>query len=280
MSVRFSPQYPTVRLGIAEQLPEALRELIPTICIAIASIGFAPILHMASPILAIAVETLIGIAIVLAVPTLAPAIAIFVLFFQNLFVSLLSPLVTAPSDLDFIKGYNFLACSVMWLGMFALYVLGRRNQSTEVNQIMRWGIVTLTVAALYFAIGFIQNGQAASVYLRNIVLPLFLFQLSLLTAATYEIRTTPFLVTLAAILILCGYIEFAFRDFWLAITNGYTFWGFDELKATHSGVWEAEMRATGNVPVDLKDRFSFDFLNTPLLEGLGSRSSCVFTGRI
>ncbi|MEK9278525.1 MULTISPECIES: hypothetical protein [unclassified Bradyrhizobium] len=269
MSVRFSPQYPTVRLGIAEQLPEALRELIPTICIAIASIGFAPILHMASPILAIAVETLIGIAIVLAVPTLAPAIAIFVLFFQNLFVSLLSPLVTAPSDLDFIKGYNFLACSVMWLGMFALYVLGRRNQSTEVNRIMRWGIVTLTVAALYFAIGFIQNGQAASVYLRNIVLPLFLFQLSLLTAATYEIRTTPFLVTLAAILILCGYIEFAFRDFWLAITNGYTFWGFDELKATHSGVWEAEMRATGNVPVDLKDRFSFDFLNTPLLEGFG-----------
>ncbi|MGT2502590.1 hypothetical protein ACVOMS_20650 [Bradyrhizobium guangxiense] len=29
------------------------------------------------------------------------------------------------------------------------------------------------------------------------------------------------------------------------------------------------MRATGNVPVDLKDRFSFDFLNTPLLEGFG-----------
>jgi hypothetical protein len=29
------------------------------------------------------------------------------------------------------------------------------------------------------------------------------------------------------------------------------------------------MRATGSVPVDLKDRFSFDFLNTPLLEGTG-----------
>ncbi|QQO19403.1 hypothetical protein JJB98_05540 [Bradyrhizobium diazoefficiens] len=253
----------------AEPSLTAWRELVPTLCIAIAAIGFAPVLHLANPALAIAVEVLVGIAIVLAVPTYAPAIAIFVLFFQNLFVSILSPLIPLPSDLDFIKGYNFLVCSVMWLATFGLYVLGRRDQSAEVNRIMRWGVVTLAVVSLYFAIGFGQNGQAAAVYLRNIVLPLFLFQLSLLTAATYEVRITPFLVTLAVILMLCGYVELAFRDFWLAITNGYTFWGFDELKATHSGVWEAEMRATGNVPVDLKDRFSFDFLNTPLLEGFG-----------
>ena len=269
MSARYPPQYQTLQPSISEQLPEPLRELVPTICIAVASIAFAPVLHVASPVLAIAVETLVGIAVVLAAPTHAPAIAIFVLFFQNLFVSLLSPLVAVPSDLDFIKGYNFLVCSVMWLGTFALYALGRRNQSADVNRIMGWGIFTLAVVGLYFAIGFVQNGQAASVYLRNIVLPLFLFQLSLLTAATFEVRATPFLVALGIILILCGYIEFAFRDFWLAITNGYTFWGFDELKAAHSGAWEAEMRATGNVPVTLKDRFSFDFLNTPLLEGFG-----------
>jgi hypothetical protein len=253
----------------AVRLPPAWRELAVTFCIAVAAIGFVPILHLANPALGIVVEVFVGIAIVLAVPTCAPAIAIFVLFFQNLFVSILSPLVPLPSDLDFIKGYNFLVCSVMWLATFGLYVLGQRNQSTEVNRIMRWGVVTLAVVSLYFAIGFVQDGQPAAVYLRNIVLPLFLFQLSLLTAATYEMRITPFLVTLAVILMLCGYVEFAFRDVWLAITNSYTFWGFDELKATHSGVWEAQMRATGNVPVDLKDRFSFDFLNTPLLEGFG-----------
>ncbi len=273
MSVRISQQYQAVPLGIPEtmpaQLPGPLRELIPTIFIAIASIGFATVLHTASPILAIAVETLIGVAIILAAPTQAPAVAIFVLFFQNLFVSILSPLIAAPSDLDFIRGYNFLACSVMWLVTFALYVLGQRNRSAEINQIMRWGVITLAVVGLYFVIGFVQNGQAAAVYLRNIVLPLFLFQLSLLTAATFEVRITPFLVTIAVVLVICGYVEFAFRDFWLAITNGYTFWGFDELKATHSGVWEAEMRMTGNVPVTLKDRFKFDFLNTPLLEGFG-----------
>ncbi|WP_314949043.1 hypothetical protein [Bradyrhizobium cosmicum] len=267
MSGGTAPQ--AVQAGLPAPSPSPLRELVPTLCIAVATIGFVPILHVASPVLSLTVEVLIAIAIVVAVPTYAPAVAIFVLLFQNLFVSILSPLISAPSDLDFIKGYNFLVCSVMWLSTFGLYVFGQRNRSAETNQIMRWGVATLAVVALYFAIGFVQNGQAASVYLRNIVLPLFLFQLSLLTAATYEVRATPFLVTLAVVLILCGYVEFAFRDVWLAITNGYTFWGFDELKATHSGVWEAEMRATGNVPVDLKDRFSFDFLNTPLLEGFG-----------
>jgi hypothetical protein len=267
MLARYATPYQTAQLGIPERLLGSLRELIPAMCIAIASIGFAPVLHVANPILVVAVETFIGIAIVLAAPMHAPAIAIFVLFFQNLFVSILLPLVSTPSDLDFIKGYNFLVCSVMWLVTFALYAFGQRKQSAEVASIMRWGTAALAVVALYFAMGFTMNGQAASVYLRNIVLPLFLFQLSLLTAASYETRVTPFLVALAVILILCGYIEFAFRDFWLAITNGYTFWGFDELKATHSGAWEAEMRMTGNVPVDLKGRFSFDFLNTPLLEG-------------
>ena len=41
------------------------------------------------------------------------------------------------------------------------------------------------------------------------------------------------------------------------ITNGQAFWRFEEIKATNSGVWEKEMRTTGNVFVDLKDRFSF-----------------------
>ncbi|MGT2502591.1 hypothetical protein ACVOMS_20655 [Bradyrhizobium guangxiense] len=191
----------------ASTSPPAWYELVATFSIATATIGFAPILHLANPALGISVEVLLGIAIVISVPTYAPAIAIFVLFFQNLFVSILSPLVPLPSDLDFIKGYNFLVCSVMWLATFGLYVLGRRSQSAEVNRIMRWGVITLAVVSLYFAIGFLQDGQPATVYLRNIVLPLFLFQLSLLTAATYEVRITPFLVALAVILICCGYIE-------------------------------------------------------------------------
>ena len=249
--------------------PALTADVIPAVCLAAASIAFAPILHVVSPVLAIAVEALIGLAIVIAAPAYAPSIAIFVLFFQNLFVSILSPYLSSPSELEFVKGYNFLLCAVMWLATLALYLLRRRNHSAEVNRIMWWGIATLAVVMLYFAIGFVHNALASAIYLRNIILPLLLFQLSLLTAATFEIRITPFLTVIAVLLIVCGYVEFLFRDFWLTITNGYHFWHFDELKATQSGAWEAEMRATGNVPVDLLDRFRFSFLNTPLLEDFG-----------
>jgi hypothetical protein len=247
-------------------------EVALTIAFAVASIAFAPLLHATSPLLAIPTQTLVACAIVAAAPAYAPPIAIFILLFQNLFVSILSSYVASPSELEFTKGYNFLNCAVMWLATFALYVFRLRDRSPQVNRLMIGSTLVLSVVMLYFFAGFLENGLAASIYLRNIVLPLFLFQLGLLTAATYENRVTPILVTIAVLFVLCGYIELVFRDFWLALTNGYAYWHFDEIKATDSGVWEREMRATGQVFVDLKDRFSFSFLNTPLLEGLGLSS--------
>src|SRR5438105_1712391 len=94
-----------------------------TIGVAVGSIAFAPLLHVASPILAIGVETIIACAIAVAAPAYAPSVAVFILFFQNLFVSIFSPYIADPSQLEFIKGYNFLSCSVMWLVTLALYGL-------------------------------------------------------------------------------------------------------------------------------------------------------------
>lgn len=240
-----------------------------TIAIATASIAFAPLLHALSPVLAIGAQVLVACAIVAATPGYVPPIAVFILLFQNLFVSILSPYITNPSELEFIKGYNFLNCSVMWLCAFALYAVRRRDYPSEINRLMLGSSMVLGVVGLYFLAGFSQNGLAATIYLRNIVLPLFLFQLALLTAGRLEIRITPALVTIAVLFALCGYVEVTFRDFWLDITNGHTYWRFDEIKATDTGAWEREMRATGRVIVDLKDRFSVSFLNTPLLDGLG-----------
>ena len=270
MLVRHAPSIPdSVPLGRRDIAPSRTQEVALTIALAVASIAFAPLLHALSPVLAILAQALIACAIIAAAPGYAPAIAIFILLFQNLFVSILSPYVASPSELEFIKGYNFLNCAVMWLATFALYVLRRRDRSRGVNRFMIGSTLVLGAVIVYFAVGFLQDGLAASIYLRNIVLPLFLFQLALLTAATFEVRATPVLVAIAVLFVLCGYVELAFRDFWLAMTNGYSYWHFDEIKATDLGTWEREMRATGQVFVDLKDRFTFSFLNTPLLEGLG-----------
>lgn len=244
-------------------------DVILTLIIGALSIAFAPLLHAVNPLLAIAVQALIGCAVIAAVPGYAPGIAIFVLLFQNLFVSLLSPWIAGPSELEFIKGYNFLSCSIMWLTALALYARKRATYPAEVNRLMIGSTLVLGVVGIYFLIGLSRDPLPAAIYLRNIVLPIFLFQLAMLTAVNNQVRLTPTIVVIAVLFVGCGYVELLFRDFWLEITNGYDYWRFEEIKAAASGVAEREMRLTGVVPADLKDRFSFSFLNTPLLEGYG-----------
>lgn len=243
-----------------------------TLGLGIAAVAFASLLHTVSPVVAVVVQALIACSIVVVAPAYAPPIAIFVLFFQNLFVSLMSPVIGDPSQLEFIKGYNFLICAVMWLTAVVVYAFRWREVPDSVNKLMLAGMGVLAVVGVYFLLGFMQDKLAATIYLRNVVFPLFLFQLSLLTAASFSMRMTPVLVAIGVLTVLCGYTEFLFRDFWLDITNGHSYWRFEEIKATDSGAWEKEMRATGLVIVELKDRFKFSFLNTPLLDGLGFSS--------
>src|SRR3981081_610230 len=139
---------------IGERAATPIHDVRITIRLAAGSIAFSPLLHVASPILAISVETLIACVIAVAAPAYAPSIAIFILFFQNLFVSILSPYIADPSQLEFIKGYNFLSCSVMWLTTLALYGLRRKNYPIEVHRLMAWGMLALGIVGVYFLIGF------------------------------------------------------------------------------------------------------------------------------
>ncbi len=233
------------------------------------SIAFAPLLHSASPVLAIVVQSLIACTIAIAMPAYAAPVAIFTLIFQNIFVSILSPIIGSPSELEFIKGYNFLGCAVLWATVVATWLVRWRSAPAEVNRLMIAGAVVMAVIGLYFLIGFVRDQLPAVIYLRNVIFPLLMFQLALLTASSFSTPVTRVLIAIGVVTIACGYLEFSFRDVWLDLTNGHTYWRFEEIKATDTGVWEKEMRATGHVPVDLQDRFKFSFLNTPLLDGLG-----------
>ncbi|MGA9089922.1 MAG: hypothetical protein WB420_12525, partial [Bradyrhizobium sp.] len=102
------PALAVLRLTHLEPVSRQAQEIALTIGLAAASIAFAPLLHALSPVLAIIAQTLVACAIIAALPAHAPPIAIFVLLFQNLFVSILSPYIANPSELEFIKGYNFL----------------------------------------------------------------------------------------------------------------------------------------------------------------------------
>lgn len=248
---------------------DARVQAVMTIVIALVSIAAAPILNTVSPILAGAVLSLVGIAVARGMPGQAPFFAIFWLLFQNIFISLSSPLIPAPEDLEIIKGYNFLLCAVMWLTMTASYVLELHKSATDIRRLMTISWIAIASIVVYFVIGFPSAGTAAVIYLRNIIFPVILFQLALLAASSHEIRLRPLLIYIAVAFIACGYVELCFRDFWLDVTNGHAYWRFEEIKATNAGTWEREMRRTGQVMVTLKDRFVTSFLNTPLLKDLG-----------
>jgi hypothetical protein len=233
------------------------------------SIAFAPLLHTASPLLAIVVQSLIACTIAIALPAYVTPVAIFTLVFQNIFVSIMSPIIGSPSELEFIKGYNFLGCAVMWATVVAVWLLRWRSAPAAVMRLMIAGFVLMATIGIYFLIGFLQDQLPAVIYLRNVVFPLLMFQLALLTASSSATPITRVLIAIGVVMMVCGYLEFSLRDLWLDLTNGHAYWRFEEIKATNSGVWEREMRATGHVPVDLADRFKFSFLNTPLLDGLG-----------
>ena len=259
-------------LDVAEQSPHGLSSSTQTLgifAVAVGAMAFSPLLNVMGAPFAVGVLSLVAVAIASVVPAWMPSIAVIVLLFQNVFVSIFSPLIPDPATLDFIKGYNFLICSVFWLTTFFYFLMGQRNQSAPVRRLMLHGNVVISLVSLYFAYGYLQNGFAAAVYLRNIILPVFVFQTALLTSATFEIRATPTLVAIAIVFFICGYIELTFRDFWLYLTNGGTYWGFDEIKAAATGSWEREMRLTGHVPVDFLEKFKTSFLNTPLLDGFG-----------
>ena len=61
-----------------------------------------------------------------------------------------------------------------------------------------------------------------------------------------------------------------FRDFWLDITNGHAYWRFEEIKATdYRRLGKARCGRRAACRSTSRTRFKFDFLNTPLLDGLG-----------
>lgn len=253
--------------AVLDEAGEPRAKIIVTFLIALGATAFSPLLHVASPMLAIVVETMIAVAIAIVMPAQGPVIAIFLMMFQNVFVSLFSPLVTEPSELEFLKGYNFLICAVMWLVALARAAVSRR--SPALNRMLLASTAVLAVMGVYFVIGLSREPKAAAIYLRNIALPLLLFQLALLAAANYRLRVTPYVVVIAVLVLLCGVVEFAFRDAWFDLTNGHAYWRLQEIKATNTGVWEREMRTTGKVIVGITDVFVVDFFNTSLLKDLG-----------
>lgn len=232
--------------------------------------------HLLHPAVGILTAVLLGGLCAWRMPQISIIAILFALLFQNLFVSIVSDSIDGEADFDFIRGYNFALLSVTWLVCVAKMPGEWRDRNRAIDPFVKVSAFLLVVLGLYFLIGFAFYGTTAIVYLRNIVTPLLLFHVCLLTFLRQPVRLGLPMSLLSALLVVCGLFEFLFRQHWLAFTNGYAYWelamgpnyatlAFDKM------AWE-----TGRVMSGLLDTFTITLFNSPLLEDYGSEIMRMF----
>ncbi|TBW38768.1 hypothetical protein EYW49_08740 [Siculibacillus lacustris] len=230
----------------------------------------------AAPMLAQLVSPLIGVPLAVILAFLlanhlwrfVPAVLIFAMMFQNLFVSLLSPLIPDADVFTFIRGYTFLETVVVWAVLIVDFLRAPAAHSPAIRRLIFQGLGLFAVIGAFAALGLPANGSATIVYTRNIVTPLLLFHICLLTAARARLDVGRMIVVYAGMVFACGWLEMLSRRSWLALTNGDGYWEFNAAGMRSSGYWEDVLAQTGFVYRDIEDYFRINLFNTPYFDGI------------
>ncbi len=191
----------------------------------------APVLlHLIDQPLAILFCLVAALVTVLAFEEHAPTVVLTVNIFQNIVVSLLSPNFSDFSEIEPLKSYNFITTISIWSIVFFRFISDRRSFSPFVWRMILASIALLAIAGLYFVAGLAINSRNAIIYMRNIGLPVLLFQLFLIVGARRRILLPSIVAALLSIIMFCGYMELLFTDDWLTITNGWTYHALNAAK--------------------------------------------------
>lgn len=263
MSATFSIAAPAT-----PRAPSAAATVAATLALASGVIGLPLVAQLVSPLLALPLA--FGLAFVLAnhLPRFVPAVVIFATMFQNTFVSMLSPWIPDPDAFNFIRGYTFLITVVCWLVLVAAFLKRPADHGPVARRIVGRGIVLLMIVGAFAAFGLVKNGSGAVIYTRNIVTPILLLHLMLLTAGRERLDVGRMIFVYALILFGCGWLEMAARPVWLWVTNGEAYWELNSAGLRSVGYWEQVLKQTGFVFRDMSDFFRINLFNTHYLEGI------------
>lgn len=252
--------------GLAEAMAAGI-ETITMLAIVVALVATPLLLHLLSPAAGIAAAVVLAGACAWRMPKVAIVAIVFSFLFQNLIVSLIVDHIRDSDDFDVIRGYNFLVLSAVWLTTALRFIASWTSRNRALDPYLKFTVAVMAVICIYFIVGYARTGITAVVYLRNIVTPLLFFQICLVVFARQTVRIGPALSALAAMAILCGFVEFLARDFWLAVTNGQAYWDAGGGANWMTLAFDKAARETGLVATGLTDTFKVDFFNSPLLAG-------------
>ncbi|WP_181708014.1 hypothetical protein [Chthonobacter rhizosphaerae] len=227
------------------------------------------VLHLVHTALAVSAALAVSVGIGLALPRAMPSAILFNAMFQTMIVSILSPALSTPDELSFIRGYGFILSVGFWSVAFGRFALQSGHYTPTVRRLVLASTAVLAVIGLYMAAGLPANGAPALIYTRNFALPILLFQICLLTAARERVDFGRTLMVLAVPYLAFGYVEFLARDAWMTLTNGRAFWTLALEPLRQTGAWIHALETTGRVVKDITDSFDIVLFNTAYLAELG-----------
>lgn len=231
-------------------------------------IGLSVFAHPLHPAFAVLVAFVFTGSLARWMPGVAMVAVIFAALFQNFFVAIISPHLIDESDFNVARGYSFIILCAAWSVAFLSYVFRERGKNASLDQMMKLTTVVFAIIGFYFLLGFVQNPLGSIISLRSTASALMFFQLTLIFFALYPLRISYALTIIGFILVIFGYMEFFYREEWMAWTNGQAFWDLSTTAQRNSGQWDKDAAERGIVSLGFLDSITVDLFNTPLLDGL------------
>ncbi len=199
-----------------------------------------------------------------------PTVLLAVFLFQTTFVAYASAWASDFASLEAMKSFNFVTAVGIWVALAVRFATTYRLASPFVRRLVVYSGAVLGVAGCYYVPGLLFDPRAATIYLRNIALPIMLFQICVCVGSRHRFNLGTAVVILLGTLLACGYFELFFVERWFDLTHGWSYvdLGYADQRASPMTVRAA--RETGAVVGTTLDVLKTNFLNTGVFGDLGT----------
>ena len=150
-----------------------------------------------------------------------PTIVLVTNIFQNVAISLVSVNYADFSEIEVLKSYNFVTTIVCYLVVAYGFLRQPAVFSPFIRRMIIASVGVLAIVGVYFVLGLALSPRNAIIYLRNIGLPIFVFQTFLIVGVKHRLPLPQIVSTLLVLVMICCYIELVSIDLWLTLTNGW-----------------------------------------------------------
>lgn len=225
--------------------------------------------HLALPALGPVMSLVVALCLMQGGPAMAVPLLLFVFTFQNSFVAILLPLLPDAEAFDTVRGYNFVTATLLWAGFAVFHLRERRGDPPAVRRLMALSFAMVAAAVAYCALGAATDLRGAIVYLRNIALPVMLFQIAVVAGARLAVPLERLLPVLMLMALAFGYGELLAYDALATLVNADGYLALRFRRLVDSGFWLKAVEASGRVLRDERDMLLVNLFNVPWFADLG-----------